>query len=65
MVGLRLEVESELHLPAYTTAIATTDLSLICNLCHNLWQHWILNPVSKARDQTRIPVDTSPGFLTH
>ena len=28
----RLGVEAELHLPAYTTATATPDLSLICDL---------------------------------
>ena len=44
---------------AYATAIATQDLSCICNLCHILWQCRILNPLSKARDQTRIFMDTS------
>ena len=41
-----LGVESELQLQAYTTAMATAtpDLSCICYLCHNLQQHWILNP---------------------
>ena len=24
----------------------------ICDLHHSAWQHWILNPLSKARDQT-------------
>ena len=52
-----LGVEVELQLPAYTTA--TPDPSLICNLCHSLQQHWILNPLSKARDQTCILMDTS------
>ena len=31
----RLGVESELQLPAYTTAVATRDLSHICNLGHS------------------------------
>ena len=32
----------------------------ICNLCCILWQHRILNPLSEARDLTRILMDTSP-----
>ena len=47
----RLEVESELQLPAYTTAIAILDLSCTCDLHHISQQCWILNPLSKARDQ--------------
>ena len=31
----RLGVQSELQLPAYTTATATPDLSRICNLHHS------------------------------
>ena len=48
----RLGVKSELHLLAYTTATATQDLSSICDLHHSSQQRWILNPQSKARDQT-------------
>jgi len=55
----RLGVESELQLPAYTTATATPDLSHICELHHSSWQCWVLNPLSGARDQTCILVDTS------
>ena len=51
--------ESELWLPAYTTATAMPDPSHICNLHHSSWQHWILNPLSKARDRTCILMDTS------
>ena len=54
----RLGVESELQLPAYTTATATWVPSLICNLLHSSRQHQILNPLSKARDQTHILMDT-------
>ena len=43
----------------YTTATATTDLRCICDLCHSLWQHQILNPLSEARDQTHILTKTS------
>ena len=48
----RLGVESELLLPAYTTAIAMPDLSRFCDLHHSSWQRQILNPLSKGRDQT-------------
>ena len=54
----RLGVESELQPPAYTTAIATWHLSLLCDLYHSSWQHWILNPLSQARDRTRVLTDT-------
>ena len=55
----RLRVESEVQLPAYTTATATRDLSCISDLHHNSWQMWFLNPLRKARDQTCVFVDTS------
>ena len=45
-----LGIRPELQLPAYATATATLDLSHICDLCHSLQQHQILNPLSKARD---------------
>ena len=43
-------VKSEPQLPAYTTATTTQDPSHVCDLHHSLWQHQILNPLSKARD---------------
>jgi len=49
----------ELQLPAYTLATASQDLSHICDLHHSSWQRWILNPLIKARDQTRIFMDAS------
>ena len=55
----RLGVESELQLLAYTTATATQDPSCVCNPHHSLWQHWIFNPLSSARDQTRVLMDAS------
>ena len=58
----RLGVKMELQLLAWATATATPDPSCICNLQHRSWQCWILNPLSKARDQTGIPMDTS-GIL--
>ena len=41
------------------TATATQDLSHVCDLHYSSWQCQILNPLSKARDQTRILMDTS------
>ena len=46
----RLGVESKLQLPAYTIVTAMLDLSHICDLHHSLWQHLVLNSLSKARD---------------
>ena len=60
----RLGVQLELQLPAYTTATAIQDLSRICNLHHSPQQCWILNPLSEARDETCIFLDTS-WVLTH
>ena len=54
----RLGVESELQLPAYTTATASQVLSHICDLHHSSWQHQILNPLSGSRDQTHIFMDS-------
>ena len=55
----RLAVKLELQLQAYTTGTATWDPSCVCGLHHSSWQHWIPDPLSKARDQTRILLDTS------
>ena len=52
-------VKLEQQLLAYATATAISDLSHLCDLCFRLWQRWILNPLSKARDQTCILMDTS------
>ena len=54
-----LGVKLELQLLAYPTATATQNPSLICNLYHSSQQHWILNSLSEARDQTHILMDTS------
>ena len=59
MEGPRLGVELELQRLAYTTATATQDLSLFCDLHHRSRQGWILNPLSKVRDRTRNFMDTS------
>ena len=55
----KLGVELELELPAYATATARPELSCICHLHHGSRQCQTLNSLSKARDQTRILVDTS------
>ena len=52
MEAPRLGAESEPLPLAYTTATATPDLSLVCNLHHGSWQHWIFNPLREARDRT-------------
>ena len=54
----RLGVELELQLPAYTTAPATPDLTLIFDPCGSSRQHQKLKPLSETRDRTYIPVDT-------
>ena len=55
----RLGVQSELQLPAYTTATAMQYLSHVCNLHHSSGQQQILNPLSEATDRTRVLIDTS------
>ena len=59
MEVLGLGVESELQLPAYITATTMQDLSRVCDLHHSSRQHWILYPLSKARDQTWVLLDSS------
>ena len=44
----------KLQVLAYTTAIATRDLSCTFNLPHSSWQHWILNQPNKSRDGTCV-----------
>ena len=48
----RLGVKMDLQLLAYTTATAAWFLSSIFHLRHGSQQHWILNPLTKARDRT-------------
>ena len=55
----RLEAESEVQLPAYTTATAMQDLIRVCNLHHSSRQRPILNPLSEARDQTCVLLDAT------
>ena len=51
--------ELELQLPAYSTATAKQNLSRVCDLHHSSWECRIPNPLSEARDGTRILMDTS------
>ena len=56
----RLGVESEeVYLLTYARATTMPDLSHICDPHHSSWQCWIPSPLSKARDRTQIPMDTS------
>ena len=55
----KLGVESDLFPLACTTATAMPDPSHIYSLHHSSQQHWILNPLSEARDGTRNLMDPS------
>ena len=55
----RLRAESELQPPAHATATAMQRPSCISDPHHSSWQHQILDPLSKARDITRILMDSS------
>ena len=59
----RLGAESERKLPAFAIATATPDLSCVCDLYYSSQQHWIPNPLSRARDRTHFPMDAI-GFIT-
>ena len=63
----RPRVKLELQLPAYATATAMWDPSCVCDLHHSSWQRWILNPLSRARDQTYVLMDASRvhNLLSH
>ena len=55
----RLGFELELLLLTHATATATPDLSCVCDLHQSSQKCWILNPLSEARYQTHILMDTS------
>ena len=57
----RLGVKLELQLQAHTTAKAMPNLSSMCDLLHSSRQRCTLNPLSEARDQTRILMHTTSG----
>ena len=53
-----MELGVELQL-AYVTATATQDPSYVFDLCYSSQQGQILNPMSEARDQICVLMDTS------
>ena len=57
----RLGVKSELQLLTYwpTPQPQQCRIQAASSVYHRPWQHQIINPVSKARDQTHILMDTS------
>ena len=55
----RLGVKLELQLPAYTTATAMQDPSLVDGLHHSSRRRQIFNPLGEARDGTCILMDNS------
>ena len=57
--GSRRGVKMELQLPAYATATAMPDPNRVCDLHHSSQQCQIFKPLNKARDRTRIHMDTS------
>ena len=59
MVVPRLRVESGAVAAAPAPAPATWDPSRVCDLQHSSLPPCILNPLSEARDQTHILMDSS------
>ena len=55
----RVGIKLELQLLAHAIATATQGPSHVCNLHGSSWQLQILNPLSKARGQTRVLMDSS------
>ena len=55
----RVGVELELQLPACITATAMWDPSHVCDPHLSSQQPQVANPLSEARDQTPILMDTS------
>ena len=60
----RLEVKLEPQLPAYTTAPATQDPSLICDLHHSSQQRRILNPTEQGQGLKPASSWILVGFVT-
>ena len=70
----RLGFRLELQMLGYTAARATPDPSCLCDLCHSLWQHCILNrhllpvPTSTHLHMHKgqlLPLIKEKGLLTH
>ena len=60
----RLGVKSDVRLLVYTTATAMRDRNHVCDLHHSSWQHWILKPLSEARDWTCV-LTAEPQWELH
>ena len=60
--GLTGAVAAGVHQQPYTTATAMQDLSRVCDPHHSSRQHRILNPLSRARDETSSCILV--GFFT-
>ena len=58
VLRLKVKLELELLVTATATATETWDPSHVCNLCHSSWQCHIPKPLSEARDQTCVLMDT-------
>ena len=60
MEAPRLGVESAVAAGLYHShSNEGSEPDRICNLHHNSQQHWILNPLSEARDRTCVLMDTN------
>ena len=59
----RLGAESELQLPAYTTARAPWNPNRVYDLHHSSQHRQVINPLSKARDQICVLTDTSRNLF--
>ena len=55
----RLGVKLELQVLVYTTATAVPDPSCVCDIQHSSQICQIINPLSKARYQTHVLMDSS------
>ena len=60
----RQGVKWELQLPTYTSAIAMRDPSHVCDPHHSSQQCRIFDPMSEARDQTCVLMDTGQFVST-
>ena len=58
-----LGVTLKLQLLAYAAATAMLDPSHICNLCHSLWQRWILDP--QERPGMEAASSQTLGWVLH
>ena len=55
------QARGRIRVAVVASAMATPDHSCICDLSRSLQQQGILNPLSKARDRTRILTEATSG----